>query len=182
MVIGEQVSSQDGLAWFDLVSDDLEREAYTVWAIDTTAAGIGAGHVRNRLYWAGGLADTASEGRTNGNGRGPDREPGQVEQPERLRSALRLANTHSTRLEERGRITSDVRPQRKTAIRSSQACDWVLCRPGRSGDGYSLRPTEPGAFPLANGVAKRVGLLRGYGDAINANQAAAFIESLMVVV
>ena len=43
-------------------------------------------------------------------------------------------------------------------------------------DGKS-RPVEPGTFPLAHGVPGRVGLLRGYGNAIVPQVAAAFIEA-----
>ena len=49
--------------------------------------------------------------------------------------------------------------------------DWLLCRDGR------WRPVEPGAFPLAHGAAGRVGRLRGYGNAIVAPQAEAFIRA-----
>lgn len=52
-VAGEQVASKDGLAWFDLVSSDLEGSGYAVGAVDTPAAGFGAPHVRQRLYWVG---------------------------------------------------------------------------------------------------------------------------------
>jgi DNA (cytosine-5)-methyltransferase 1 len=49
--------------------------------------------------------------------------------------------------------------------------DWLFCRDGK------WRPVEPGTFPLAHGVSGRVGLLRGYGNAINPQQAAVFIEA-----
>lgn len=57
-VVGEQVASKDGLAWFDLVSSDLEGSGYAVGAVDTPAAGYGAPHVRQRLYWVG-ITDNA---------------------------------------------------------------------------------------------------------------------------
>ena len=50
-VFGEQVASKDGLAWLDLVAADLEGENYTTGAVDTCAAGFGAPHIRQRLYW-----------------------------------------------------------------------------------------------------------------------------------
>jgi DNA (cytosine-5)-methyltransferase 1 len=50
-VFGEQVASDDGLAWLDLVSSDLEGSGYTVGAVDTPACGFGAPHRRQRLYW-----------------------------------------------------------------------------------------------------------------------------------
>lgn len=51
--------------------------------------------------------------------------------------------------------------------------DWLGCRDGK------FRPVEPGTFPLADGAAARVGRLRAYGNAINAEAAIAFIESAM---
>lgn len=62
VVLGEQVASKDGLAWLDLVYADLEGADYAVGAVDTCAAGFGAPHIRQRLYWTGksvGHADDA---------------------------------------------------------------------------------------------------------------------------
>ncbi|EEM7368352.1 DNA cytosine methyltransferase [Salmonella enterica] len=69
--------------------------------------------------------------------------------------------------------------------------DWLLCRDGK------WRPVEPGTFPLVNGAAarlgrvepgmarvassNRVGRLKGYGNAINAQAAAEFIRAYMGV-
>ncbi|HBS3050941.1 TPA: DNA cytosine methyltransferase [Klebsiella pneumoniae] len=69
--------------------------------------------------------------------------------------------------------------------------DWLLCRDGK------WRPVEPGTFPLVDGSAarmgrvkpgvarvassNRVGRLKGYGNAINAQAAAAFIRAYMGV-
>ncbi|MEF3108832.1 DNA cytosine methyltransferase [Raoultella sp. WB_B2P2-3] len=70
--------------------------------------------------------------------------------------------------------------------------DWLFCRDGK------WRPVEPGTFPLVDGSAarmgrvesgvarvassNRVGRLRGYGNAINAQAATAFIRAYMEVV
>lgn len=51
--------------------------------------------------------------------------------------------------------------------------DWLLCRDGE------WRPVEPGTFPLAHGATSRVGRLRAYGNAINAQAAEAFIRAAM---
>lgn len=48
---GEQVASKDGLAWLDLVQADMENANYAFGALDTCAAGVGAPHIRQRLYW-----------------------------------------------------------------------------------------------------------------------------------
>ena len=60
-VFGEQVASRDALAWLDHVCADLEGEGYAVGAVDTCAAGYGAPHIRQRLYWCGSLAYTEVE-------------------------------------------------------------------------------------------------------------------------
>jgi len=54
-----------------------------------------------------------------------------------------------------------------------RSADWLLCRDGK------WRPVEPGTFPLAHGAAARVGRLRAYGNAINAQAAQTFIEAAM---
>ncbi|WP_248623202.1 DNA cytosine methyltransferase [Citrobacter koseri] len=67
--------------------------------------------------------------------------------------------------------------------------DWVFCRDGK------WRPVEPGTFPLVDGAAarlgrvesgvarvassNRVGRLKGYGNAINAQAAAEFVRAYM---
>ncbi|HCI6749409.1 TPA: DNA cytosine methyltransferase [Klebsiella variicola subsp. variicola] len=72
-VFGEQVASADGLEWLDIVCDDLEATGYTVGAADLCAAGFGAPHIRQRLYW---MAHTGGAGWQGGlSGRAnPERE------------------------------------------------------------------------------------------------------------
>lgn len=69
--------------------------------------------------------------------------------------------------------------------------DWLFCRDGK------WRPVEPGTFPLVDGAtarmgrvepgvarvasSNRVGRLKGYGNAINAQAGAAFIRAYMGV-
>ena len=50
-IFGEQVASSDGLAWLDLVLSDLEGTGYACWPFDLCAAGFGAPHIRQRLYF-----------------------------------------------------------------------------------------------------------------------------------
>lgn len=51
VVFGEQVASADGRAWLDAVLSDLEGADYTVGAADLCAAGVGAPHRRQRLWF-----------------------------------------------------------------------------------------------------------------------------------
>jgi DNA (cytosine-5)-methyltransferase 1 len=53
VVVGEQVASPAGLEWLDVVLADLEGAGYAVGAADLCAAGVGAPHIRQRLYWVG---------------------------------------------------------------------------------------------------------------------------------
>ena len=55
IVLGEQVASKDSDPWIDLVHTDLEAMGYAFGAIPFPSAGIGAPHIRDRLYW---VADT----------------------------------------------------------------------------------------------------------------------------
>jgi len=59
VVFGEQVASKDGLAWLDSVYADMEGAGYAIGAVDLCAAGFGAPHIRQRLYF---VADAASGG------------------------------------------------------------------------------------------------------------------------
>src|SRR5688500_18876439 len=52
-ILGEQVASKDGLGWLDLVCADLEGADYACGSVDTCAAGFGAPHIRQRLFWIG---------------------------------------------------------------------------------------------------------------------------------
>lgn len=67
VVFGEQVASKDGLEWLDLVQADLEAKDYAVGAFDLCAAGVGAPHIRQRLWlvadlFGSALADTCQQG------------------------------------------------------------------------------------------------------------------------
>jgi len=53
VVLGEQVASKDGRPWLAGVRADLETLGYAVGAADLCAAGVGAPHIRQRLYWVG---------------------------------------------------------------------------------------------------------------------------------
>ena len=54
-VFGEQVASKDGREWFAGVRLDLEGLGYACGGADLCAAGVGAPHRRQRLFW---VADT----------------------------------------------------------------------------------------------------------------------------
>ena len=57
---GEQVASPLGREWLAGVRADLEALGYAVGAADLCAAGVGAPHIRQRLFWVG---DATGKGR-----------------------------------------------------------------------------------------------------------------------
>jgi DNA (cytosine-5)-methyltransferase 1 len=191
-VFGEQVASKDGLGWLDLVQADMEATRYAFAAQDICAAGLGAPHIRQRLWFVG-LADASGERH--------DRQQVclQPRQPRQEGSEAAggggsswMANAESKRgcggrpisvgrHEELGGpdpLQFNGKPSIATTRPSPtnghwRDADWLFCRDGK------WRPVEPGTFPLAHGLPARVGRLRGYGNAIVPQVAAAFIEAVM---
>lgn len=139
-VAGEQVASPDGRAWLDSVLSDLEAAGFTVAAANLAAAGIGAPHIRQRLYW---MAIT---------------ERHRCEQPT---ISIRPGGPFPPAPDDGG-------------IDHWRACDWNPCADG------TFRPSQPGTFPLADGIPSRVVQLRGYGNAIVPQIAATFIQAFLL--
>jgi DNA (cytosine-5)-methyltransferase 1 len=50
-IFGEQIAESDGREWLSGVRLDLETMGYEVGAADLCAAGVGAPHIRQRLFW-----------------------------------------------------------------------------------------------------------------------------------
>jgi DNA (cytosine-5)-methyltransferase 1 len=98
IVFGEQVASKDGLGWLDTVHADLEASGYAVGAADLCAAGVGAPHIRQRLWFIGERLDDAAGARHDGS---VARAEGQARDETRLRLSGEgrgpdgLANTDS---------------------------------------------------------------------------------------
>lgn len=230
VVFGEQVASKDAEPWLDLVFTDLEALDYASGAVPFPSAGVGAPHIRDRLFWLahadqGRRGRRALDGQRLGDGSAPRRHKNAGDpswrsavrgrahpkqhcrgceaaatdhrQPQADRSADwprgcgcasgGVADAHLDRREARG---LSVRPGPEGScpgvepgsIQGHQpsptngfwrAADWLFCRDGK------FRPVEPGTQPLVNGAAARVGRLRAYGNAINAQQAQIFIEESM---
>lgn len=202
-VFGEQVASGNANTWFDLVQADLEGVGYAFGLVPFTSAGIGAPHIRERAYWVanatGQLHHQCNDG-TNELGR-----KGNPEQNRMGGGIGGLGNANVARLEGLSGNDSPAGREGTTGPASAPGvhlrplevngfwrdADWLFCRDGK------WRPVEPGTFPLVNGAAarmgrvepgvarvassNRVGRLKGYGNAINAQAAAAFIRAYMGV-
>ena len=187
VVFGEQVASKDGLGWLDTVQSDMEASGYAIGAADLCAAGIGAPHIRQRLWFVGErLADTS---RAVECGRGVQRpgesdsavlEQGPEQRPERSGVSGGMADTERQR--ERGGLgygsgLAGSHRLHQDGTRPTnghwRAADWLHCRDGK------WRPVEPSTFPLAHGAPARVGRLRAYGNAIVPQAAAEVIGAYL---
>ena len=183
-------------AWFDALATDLEAASYAVAAADLPAACIGAPHIRQRLFFgavslgaaAGGLGHglgARSQGRRGMSGGADQRAAGAAGLAGGLADADGRIAGHGEL--QRGRQYR-CQPQDGGADRLVECAaptgtgatdgiwrdpDWLRCRDGR------WRPVEPGTFPLADGIPGRMGLLRGYGNAILPPLAAEFVTAFL---
>ncbi|MDU1304244.1 MAG: DNA cytosine methyltransferase [Klebsiella pneumoniae] len=200
-VFGEQVAAGNANVWFDLVQADLEGMGYAFGLVPFTSAGIGAPHIRERAYWVAHAGSGRYDRRTAAAGRETRAGAGIA-----IGVGIGgLGNANVARLE--GLSGNDCPAGREGATGPAAAsglhlralevngfwrdADWLFCRDGK------WRPVEPGTFPLVDGAAarmgrvepgvarvassNRVGRLKGYGNAINAQAAAAFIRAYMGV-
>lgn len=193
-IFGEQVASPDGLAWFDAVRADLEGAGYAVGASDLCAAGTGAPHIRQRLYFVAVAHSKRRHGehsllREKTRSRSERKPVGRVANESESSGANsfgELGDAMHTRPQERSRDTDGRRAVRIEGSPASASgnlgtsgfwspADWLLCQDGR------YRPVEPGSFPLVAGATNRVGKLRAYGNAICAPVAITFVKAVMEV-
>jgi len=171
VVFGEQVESAIKYGWLDLVQDDVEREDYSLGVAGIPAAGIGAPHIRHRLYFVAQSSEIGRRGRRDGD---TPRHSGQI-QTEGRGSPSELADTIESGW---SGVSGDSETQEQRITQCGTAgfwrpADWIDCTDGKT------RPVEPSTFPLAYGAPARVGRLRAYGNAIVPQVAQAFIEAYL---
>ena len=207
VIFGEQVASKDGLAWIDLVQADLEGAGYACGAFDICAAGVGAPHIRQRLWFVGVKIEIdTSQGHHKRHEvierrRSPRRSDGKES---------RMANSDiQGRQDIKGRSGSSW-SERRSVVDTS--CSGYSCRVGNAdGDGCEtrseatssmgqrdsivttgwhdcewiecsdgrFRPVEPGVYPLAYGLSSPSPAIGPYGNAIVPQVAAEFIRAYM---
>jgi DNA (cytosine-5)-methyltransferase 1 len=145
-VSGEQVASKDGLAWLDLVHADLEGQGYTVRALDLCAAGVGAPHIRQRLFFVADAngRDASAERKQRGGEHGQQQEDGSA-------GAVVLADNA-----ESGRRSQQERPDQQDRRPAAQS--------GRLRDAGRLVGDADNAGPQGRGVPGAVGERHGAGE------------------
>ncbi|HEP0319809.1 DNA cytosine methyltransferase [Klebsiella pneumoniae] len=192
-VVGEQSASGRANAWFDLVQNDLEKMGYAFGLIPFPSACVGAPHERERAYW---VADA------------------HLQHESTTRDATRFTDTCGRCPVGWMADTNHDRQQSGSRPRGSkgQTSAWNDLRrscenaPGPTNGFWKEAswlprrdelwcPTEPGTFPLVDGVSTRLGRvqpsvsrmagrnragrIRGYGNAVNVYAAAEFIRAYM---
>ena len=93
VIFGEQVASKAVEPWVDLVHADMEAMDYAFGAVPFPAAGVGAPHIRDRLFWVGHTNNQRLEGHTRNGGPARRRRPNGSASATGL--SVRLANTDS---------------------------------------------------------------------------------------
>ena len=206
VIFGEQVDAAIAHGWLDLVQDDLEGEGYAFGAVGVPAAGVGAPHIRQRLWF---VADSDNRGKHSLlRGRQDDstqdlrgseivRLGGQLARGDQGEPSW-MAHNNNPRLEGRepvrqrtiecavgqGRVAGGTMVDTSGEVgggvlqHQGSSSNWSRCDwlPCRDG---KWRPVEPGTFPLAHGVSNRVGRLRAYGNAIVPQVAEQVIRAYM---
>ena len=193
---GAEAESPAGWAWFDALAADLEAASYAVAAADLPAAGIGAPHIRQRLFFGAVALEAVTRGLGDGLGEGSQGRIGMpvgadqcAARPTGLvggladgdgglarHEAIQRGRQHRCEPQdgEAGGLVDGADPAGANATDGVwRDPDWLLCRDGK------WRPVEPGTFPLADGLPGRMGLLRGYGNAIVPSLAAEFVTAFL---
>ena len=165
-IFGEQVASKDGREWLSAVRTDLERMGYACGCADLPAAGVGAPHIRQRLWWVAHSHNVRCWSRRT--------QEDQPEKPSNPSHSSRVGHSNRNRPQGRELRTGLLcKPNDKKGDPSWSTSTYVLCADGKE------RPVEPSIPPLAHGVPGRVGRLRAYGDSIVPSLAAKFIQASM---
>lgn len=193
ILFGEQVASSLGKHWFDgesdSVADCLQNEGYSVGMAVLPACSVGAFHRRNRLYFGAINREIMVHSeKFGGDGRGSDKytptrdseQPfgggrsvcGAMGDSESGRRAIFQPENERASGREIDAFT-DASASRVGPASYWNSAEWRLCADGKA------RAIEPGIRLLVDGLPSgtRKVALRGYGNAIVAPLATAFMDN-----
>jgi len=186
-IFGEQVERAIVHGWLDDLQAAMEAENYAIGHCVLGAHSIGAPHIRQRLYWVADSKTAARKRTKQGNhsksyGGEFINGMGDTEHEQYKR---RLSGHEEELIKNAKRKASE--------FTGSGEIEWICCRDNK------YRPIEPSIQPLVDGLAKgmvhssdtgaqinanatqeaRIMRLKGYGNAIQAQTAIAFINAFL---
>lgn len=175
VIFGEQVAA--ATEWLRLVRGDLEALGYAMGAAAIEAASAGALHLRDRYWFVANRDVDGRQGQCAGEGswcgcsaskaRDDAGRSGAMVDGERAGLEGYPGDGYS------GAGWPDQAGSIAQAGANCGALEWYIGPDGK------IRPAQSGIRLVADGIPARVGLLRGFGDAIDPRPAIAFIESYM---
>ena len=196
VLFGEQVATAINTDyWLDDLLNELEIQGYSTGAAVLPACGVGAPHIRQRIWFVGRLADTQGNRDSyreecarwfgidinSTNGGLADSDSKRMSKPQ-CRGTFKEGSTNFTLGHGASDTTHEIDQQ-------WQNIDWLLCRDGK------WRPVVSGTHPLVDGAS--TGMVsdcdlsipktqeawavrtKGYGNAIVAQVAAEMIKTIM---
>ena len=190
IVVGEQVEAAVKQSWLDLVQADLEGVGYTAGAICAPAAGVGAPHIRSRIYWAGvtnqffrgGVGDSDYAGLEGHSRNGHNsREQGETGSTSQTGGSVGGVGYPYESGCGQGREAPETARHGSTSDTASwtngfwKDADWLPFKDSK------FRPVQPGTFPMAPRTSSHVGRCRAYGNAIVAPLATEFIKAVISI-
>jgi len=207
IVFGEQVASRAGREWLAGVFADLEGMGYAAAGADLCAASVGAPHIRQRLFWMADAehpigrevnfdGEDGCDGQDNGREEA-HRQPGTCGEVQRMADAepgrCQKCDPGLGRVQQPAEdgqpgfwstaIAHPCRDGKARQIPSAHGLEPVLQRvvdgfPGSLDNSRAILNATQG-FPLSEGIRGRVGLLKGFGNAIVPQVASQFIKNAM---
>ena len=183
VIFGEQVSGTLGREWMSAVRLDLETCGYACGILDLPALCVYTFHRRQRLWF---MAHPHGIGRSPGNSSQNGRATGGIVKPGSGPAwFMGDAESEDTRGDQRSEAEKESGETRRPDLSvgydggghgSYGHWDSAVLVPCADGRARALPPPESGIHPLADGIPKRVGRLRAYGDAIVPQVGARFVE------
>ena len=196
---GEQVEKAIAHGWLDDLQANMEAEGYAIGHCVLGAHSIGAPHIRQRLYWVANYVNHSCERSIRGiygeegGGQTSDRKNITISGELGGASIDVRGMANSNKQGSQGRTRTERTDQQLAG--QNGVVEWIYCRDNK------YRPIKPSILPLVDGTARGMGYscdpsapinpnatqeartmrLKGYGNAIQAQTAIAFISAFMSV-